>query len=41
MAIENANNSIQSGRVNIEAHPNNENTSSLVLSNAEIHSDSN
>lgn len=38
MAIENANNSIQSGRVNIEAHPNNENTSSLVLSNAEIHS---
>ena len=24
MAIENANNSIQSGRVNIEAHPNNE-----------------
>lgn len=38
MAIENANNSIQSGRVNIEAHPNNENASSLVLSDAEIHS---
>ena len=38
LAIENADNSIQKGRVNIEAYPNNENASSFVLSNAEIDS---